>query len=78
MLRLARTLGHNRITAGHFVDNPASGRVLRKVGFHPTGEVRPRFCLARGEYIDSAVHAIALGEPSDCDDDNFAAAMRAA
>ena len=35
------------LTAGHFVDNPASGAVLRKLGFHATGEARPRPCRAR-------------------------------
>src|SRR3546814_3302421 len=37
MLDLARTLGIPRLTAAHFVDNPASGAVLRKLGFRPTG-----------------------------------------
>jgi RimJ/RimL family protein N-acetyltransferase len=32
--------------AGHFTDNPASGNVLRKLGFAPTGE-RNMFGLAR-------------------------------
>jgi RimJ/RimL family protein N-acetyltransferase len=36
-----------QITAGHFIDNPASGRVLEKLGFRYIGEAR-RFCLARG------------------------------
>ncbi len=26
VLRIARTLGHRRVTAGHFADNPASGK----------------------------------------------------
>jgi len=43
----ARALG--RLEAGHFVDNPASGRVLEKGGFAYTGEVKPMFSLARGE-----------------------------
>ena len=38
-----------RIEAGHFLDNPASGRVLEKLGFRPTGAIVPRFSLARGE-----------------------------
>ena len=67
VLSLARTLGHRRVSAGHFTDNPASGRVLRKVGFCPTGEVRPRFSCARGQNALAIMHAIALGEPSDCD-----------
>jgi len=37
-----------RITAGHFLDNPASGRVLRKLGFRPTGCVVHRHSLGRG------------------------------
>ena len=47
-LEVARLLGHQRIEAGHFVDNPASGRVLRKIGFLPTGRVAPRASRARG------------------------------
>ena len=44
---LAMTLGITRLVSGHFVDNPASGRVLAKTGFVPTGEVRPRWSVAR-------------------------------
>jgi RimJ/RimL family protein N-acetyltransferase len=49
MVAAARhTLGLRRLKAGHFVDNPASGRVLTKLGFRPTGTVTPRASLARG------------------------------
>jgi RimJ/RimL family protein N-acetyltransferase len=37
------------LEAGHFVDNPASGRVLTKVGFAYTGETKSLFSLGRGE-----------------------------
>lgn len=37
--------------AGHFIDNPASGRVLGKVGFAYTGETEPMFSLGRGESV---------------------------
>jgi RimJ/RimL family protein N-acetyltransferase len=37
------------LIAGHFADNPASGRVLAKAGFLYTGETRERPSLARGE-----------------------------
>lgn len=48
MLRFARdTLRLPRVIAGHFLDNPASGRVLRKLGFQPTGAVLMRSSLAR-------------------------------
>jgi len=40
-------LGATALTAGWFVDNPASGRVLAKLGFVRTGTVE-RNCLARG------------------------------
>jgi RimJ/RimL family protein N-acetyltransferase len=42
----ARTLG--QLTSGHFVDNPASGRVLEKNGFAYTGEVTAMFSMGRG------------------------------
>ena len=41
--------GRRYLVAGHFVDNPASGQVLIKAGFLYTGEVSPRYSLARGE-----------------------------
>lgn len=40
--------GVRAAVAGHFLDNPASGRVLEKAGFLYTGDVTPRPCLARG------------------------------
>lgn len=47
----ARTLGPlmGPLMAGHFLDNPASGRVLQKSGFAYTGEVTPMFSMGRGE-----------------------------
>jgi RimJ/RimL family protein N-acetyltransferase len=77
VLSLARALGHQRIVASHFADNPASENVLRKVGFCPTGETRLRFCPARRAEVPALTYALALDEPCDCDDDP-AAAMRAA
>jgi RimJ/RimL family protein N-acetyltransferase len=50
-LEVARALGHKRVLSGHFLDNPASGRVLRKLGFRETGEVRPTFCRYRGDEL---------------------------
>ncbi|MFC8717573.1 GNAT family N-acetyltransferase [Kitasatospora sp. NPDC057198] len=38
LLDLARRLGVSRVHARHHPDNPASGRVLTKVGFVPTGQ----------------------------------------
>lgn len=42
----ARRLGP--LVAGHFADNPASGRVLQKGGFAYTGETEEAFSLGRG------------------------------
>ncbi len=76
VLSLARSLGHRRLVASHFVDNPASARVLRKLGFCPTGVVRDRFSLGRGGEAPACQLSLVLGERSDCDDD--IAAMRVA
>lgn len=62
VLEVARGLGHRRLTATHFLDNPASGRVLAKAGFQPTGEVRPGFSLARGGNDLVACYSIELAE----------------
>ena len=40
--------GRRVVMSGHFADNPASGRVLEKVGFLYTGEVQSRRSTARG------------------------------
>ncbi len=39
------------VFAGHFADNPASGRVLEKAGFLYTGDVERRHSRARGEAV---------------------------
>jgi RimJ/RimL family protein N-acetyltransferase len=49
LVEIARALGLPSLEASHFLDNPASGRVLEKLGFEPTGLVAPRFSCARGE-----------------------------
>jgi RimJ/RimL family protein N-acetyltransferase len=76
VLSLAKTLGHRALVAGHFIDNPASGAVLRKIGFVATGRVRNRFSLARGYETQSVEHRLTLGDRCDCDDP--VEAMRAA
>ncbi len=41
------SLRQQRLVAGHFTDNPASGRVLAKLGFKPTGVTRLRWSAGR-------------------------------
>lgn len=48
VLGMAKALGHGPLVASHFLDNPASGAVLRKLGFRPTGRVVKRHSLGRG------------------------------
>jgi RimJ/RimL family protein N-acetyltransferase len=47
LIAIARALGLARIEGAHFLDNPASGRVLEKLGFEPSGIVAPRLSCAR-------------------------------
>ena len=50
------------LEAAHFVDNPASGRVLEKLGFLGTGLSAPRHSCARGEEVVSKLYRLALAE----------------
>lgn len=68
LLRLARTLGHKRVVAGHFLDNPASGRVLEKLGFRSTGRVSQRFSPGRSRICPAREYEIVFDSPCDCDD----------
>ncbi len=47
LIDIARTLKLPQLEASHFVDNPASGRVLEKLGFAATGLPAERFSCAR-------------------------------
>ena len=58
VLEIARTLGYARVSAMHFLDNPASGRVLQKIGFEPTGVVSMRHSCARGAESPAAEYAL--------------------
>lgn len=68
LLSIARTLGHRRIQACHAIDNPASGRVLRKVGFKPTGRARTIHSIARGADIAASEYVVDLGVSVGGDD----------
>ena len=67
-------LGLERIHSGHFVDNPASGRVLRKLGFRPTGEVRGRYSVARGGIAPCRLFALDVAEEAEAGDSRAMAA----
>ena len=50
-------LGLNRIWATHFHTNPASGRVMQKIGMTHEGSMR-RHVKKNGEYVDFEVYGI--------------------
>lgn len=54
-------LGLNRIFAHHFKRNPASGRVLQRVGMQYEGCMR-QAVLKQGEFIDLEMYSILRGE----------------
>jgi len=66
MLGMARwAIGLRGLIGRHAIDNPASGNVLRKLGFRPTGRGQ-MFSLARGHEVDCATLALDFdeGEPA--------------
>lgn len=60
MLEVASLLGHAHLHAGHFADNPASGQVLRKLGFVPTGKSALRHSCGRGEEAECVMYRFDL------------------
>lgn len=60
VIAIARhALGQARLAAYHHADNPASGNVLRKLGFGEIGRgARP--CVARGHAVDSIMMSLDL------------------
>jgi RimJ/RimL family protein N-acetyltransferase len=60
LVEIARTLRLPRLQASHFLDNPASGRVLEKLGFEPLGITAPRLSCARGTEAQSKMLALEL------------------
>ncbi|MBA2919538.1 GNAT family N-acetyltransferase [Sphingomonas sp. MAH-20] len=66
LLRAAReSLRLRHIHSGHFVDNPASGRVLRKLGLRPTGRSVRRHSVARGGEVDCLLYSDAVEAPCE-------------
>lgn len=72
LIDIARTLGFPSLEASHFVDNPASGRVLDKLGFEGRGIIAPRICCARGEEVPARLMQLRLAGVTD-DDEAMAA-----
>ena len=62
LIDIARTLGLSRLEASHFIDNPASARVLDKLGFESTGLIATRMCCARGTDVPARLMRLRLGQ----------------
>ena len=60
VLGIARVLGHRELVSAHFLDNPASGKVLRNIGFQPTGRIEERFSCGRGEMVPAVGYRTTL------------------
>ena len=65
LIRIARAMNLPKLSAGHFIDNPASGAVLRKLGFRPTGKVTQRHSIARGGAVTCALFEEGDGDGGD-------------
>jgi RimJ/RimL family protein N-acetyltransferase len=62
LIDIARTLGFARLEGSHFLDNPASGRVLEKLGFEPLGITAPRVSCARGAEAQARLLRLTLAD----------------
>ncbi len=65
LIEMARhSLPIEKLSAGHFLDNPASGRVLEKIGFRPIGITAPRFSVGRRGEVPCRLFELDLRESS--------------
>lgn len=60
LVDIARTLGLSSLEGSHFIDNPASARVLDKLGFESLGIIAPRLSCARGEEVPARLMRLRL------------------
>lgn len=65
LIEIAKTLKLPRLEASHFLDNPASGRVLEKLGFVATGMSATRYSCARGGDAMARIYRLSLARRSD-------------
>ncbi len=73
LVGIARTLGLNSLEGSYFVDNPASARVLEKLGFEPLGIIAPRMSCARGSEVSARLMRLRLAGDAAVEDEALAA-----
>jgi RimJ/RimL family protein N-acetyltransferase len=76
LIEIGRTLGFRSLEGSHFLDNPASARVLEKLGFEPLGIVAPRMSCARGEPVPARLMRLELA-CEGCEEDEVDEALAA-
>jgi RimJ/RimL family protein N-acetyltransferase len=65
LIDIAGALGLASLEGSHFIDNPASARVLEKLGFEPLGLIAPRMSCARGEEVPARLMRLRLNAVVD-------------
>jgi RimJ/RimL family protein N-acetyltransferase len=73
LIDIARTLGLTSLEGSYFLDNPASARVLEKLGFEPIGIVAPRMSCARGHEVPARLMRLRLAEATEQREEPLAA-----
>ena len=68
------TLRLPQLRAAHFMDNPASGHVLRKLGFERTGQAAARASRARQGAVLAIDYILDLAGADSCPDDRMSEA----
>lgn len=59
VIEIARMLGHTELLCSHFADNPASAKVIKKLGFERKSSTM-RYSAGRGKTDESIVYSMAL------------------
>jgi RimJ/RimL family protein N-acetyltransferase len=65
LIGMARALGLASLEGSHFIDNPASARVLEKLGFEPLGIIAPRLSCARGIDVPARLMRLQLAAKAE-------------
>ena len=73
LIDIAKALGIAYLEGSHFLDNPASARVLEKLGFKPIGISAPRLSCARGTEAQARMLRLSLADVGFEEDEALAA-----
>jgi RimJ/RimL family protein N-acetyltransferase len=74
LIEIAQALGLGTLEGAHFLDNPASARVLEKLGFEPLGIIAPRHSCARGADVPARLMRLSIGNAGELGVDEVLAA----